>query len=115
VVHGATNGNGANRGPWVVQIAAAKDELLELSVGFPGPSSTPFPILRVIAGNGNIYVADARLCIVGTGPCIVYTCVRVPVTGWVTVHVDPIGAAEQRVEFSYRRGADLCEFEDQPH
>jgi hypothetical protein len=101
VVHGVTNGQGIHRGPWVVQIAIAQGERLDITVSLAGGPLVA-PTLRAIAGNGAIYrggeSAQFRLA---------NLCIEAPVTGWITVHVDVPGPSEQTFEFRYSRHA--CE------
>jgi hypothetical protein len=105
-IFGATNGSGIYRGPWVVQIAAAKSEFLYVEIGAAsgGGSNT----LRAIAADGKVYFGPQHS---GGSASL---CIKVPVTGWVTYFVDIEGDSEQRFSFSYNRNA--CHtLEDQPH
>jgi len=114
VVYGATNGNGINRGPWVVQIAAAKDEYLEMTTDTQ--SGAGGVRMRAIAGDGSVYFSYTD-----TFPYNEILCLKVPVSGWVTVHVDVNiyngdGPSEERLFFRYqRRGIGQCEIVSAPH
>jgi hypothetical protein len=98
-VYGDTNGNGIHRGPWVVQIAVAKGEQIVVYAS-PVDQLTMAPTMRAIAGNGSIYLGHPYFPATTT-----YTCFTVPVSGWVTVHVDVPGLSEQRIKFEYSRKA----------
>jgi hypothetical protein len=106
LVHGVSNGQGTLRGPWVVQLAVAEDEFLYLTaIAEPAGGVTT---LRAIAGNGRVYFGRNH----SLGGADV--CIQVPVTGWMTVHVDVAGASEQRFVFSYVRKTG-CAVVDPPH
>jgi hypothetical protein len=108
VVYGATNGQGANRGPWVVQVEGVKDEFLYVRIDPVEPNGFD-PTLRAISGDGNVYFA--RLHSAGAADI----CMKVTVSGWVTVHVDYETGSEQRVRFEFSRRASCVSGEDPPH
>jgi len=108
VVYGATNGHGIARGPWLVQIAAAKDEFLYVRIDPVDPNGNS-PTLRAIAGDGNVYFGQLH----SAGAADI--CLKVTVTGWVTVHVDYQNVSEQRLKFEYSRRASCSGGEDPPH
>jgi hypothetical protein len=95
IIYGATNGQGNYRGPWVVQIAVAKDHRLTVR-SFTG---SPPANMRMIAGNGAVYFYSLP----GTKFCI-----TVPVTGWITIVVDVPGASEQTFDFQFMAGPLPC-------
>jgi hypothetical protein len=105
-LHGVTNGQGAHRGPWVVQIAVAEGEFLYVRAD-PDIQGNDM-MIRAIAGNGRVYFG--RNHSLGSADL----CIEVPVTGWVTVHIDAEGPSEQRFAFEFRRRGP-CAFVDSPH
>jgi hypothetical protein len=105
-LNGVTNGQGAHRGPWVVQIAVAEGEFLYVRAD-PDIQGNAM-MIRAIAGNGWVYFG--RNHSLGSADL----CIEVPVTGWVTVHIDADGPSEQRFAFEFRRRGP-CAFVDSPH
>jgi hypothetical protein len=108
VTYGVTNGHGSNRGPWVVQIAAGKDEFLYVRVD-PVDAGANSPVLRAVSGDGNVYFGSLH----SGGAADL--CMKVTVTGWMTVHVDYATVSEQRLRLEYSRRGSCVSGEDPPH
>jgi hypothetical protein len=101
VIHGVTNGSGINRGPWVVQIQIAKDNVganLLLTAIVDDGTDKVAPTLVVIAGDGTIFRGVPSAENRSSGICL-----RPPVTGWMTVHIDIPGPSERRFQFEFTR------------
>jgi hypothetical protein len=95
VIHGVTNGNGGNRGPWVAQFALSKGQSLAMSVTLPDGGSV-VPVVFAIRGDGTVFRSFSI-----TAENRAYLCARAPFRGWMTVHVDVPGSSEQRIKLSY--------------